>query len=324
MASPVSGNIHDAFFKQLMSEPATAGLFLRERLPPEVAALLSCEPPELLPGSFVDEELAQHHSDLLFRTRFAQGGEDALIFVLVEHKSAPEPLVALQVLRYLTRIWDGWIRQDRGRPLPVVIPLVVYHGLRTWTISPHFQALFGALPPEIAPYLPTFDYSLADLGRIDDEALSQQIRLRALLKALKYVLRPDLSERIDVVLAEVATLDLVDVLLVLTYIDKGPGMVDPETVRAALRRVAPAREEEIMGSITQPFFEEGVKQGLAQGEAKGKADALLRLLARRFGPVPDTARQQIAQADMSVLDDWFDAAVDAPDLDALFPRSSNH
>ena len=60
MSSPSAGTIHDAFFKQLMSEPATAGLFLRERLPPGIAALLSAEPPELLPGSFVDEDLAQH------------------------------------------------------------------------------------------------------------------------------------------------------------------------------------------------------------------------------------------------------------------------
>ena len=123
-----------------------------------------------------------------------------------------------------------------------------------------------------------------------------------------------------------------DVLLVLTHIDKGPVTVEAETVRAALRRVAPAREEEIMGNITQPFFEEGLKQGLAQGEARGEArgeaigktEALLRLLTRRFGPVPDAIRQRIAQADTAALDDWFDAAIDARSLDAIFPPSTSH
>ena len=34
------GNIHDGFFKQVLSDHTLAGLFLREHLPPEVAGLL--------------------------------------------------------------------------------------------------------------------------------------------------------------------------------------------------------------------------------------------------------------------------------------------
>jgi hypothetical protein len=49
-------NIHDAFFKQALSDPLLAGTFLREHLPPEVAGLLGCEPPEPVPVFFVDED----------------------------------------------------------------------------------------------------------------------------------------------------------------------------------------------------------------------------------------------------------------------------
>jgi hypothetical protein len=68
-------NIHDAFFKQALSDPQLAGTFLREHLPSDVAALLGNEPPEPLPVSFVDEELRQHHSDLLFRVRLNTGDD---------------------------------------------------------------------------------------------------------------------------------------------------------------------------------------------------------------------------------------------------------
>ena len=44
---------HDRFLKTLLSNPETAGTLLRERLPKEVAELLSPEPPELVDGSFV-------------------------------------------------------------------------------------------------------------------------------------------------------------------------------------------------------------------------------------------------------------------------------
>lgn len=62
-----------------------------------------------------------------------------------------------------------------------------------------------------------------------------------------------------------------------------------DDIRAAPRRVAPNREEEIMGSITQPLFDEDKAQGLAQG----KAGALARLLSRRFGPLPTAVRRRL-------------------------------
>ncbi|MBF0624957.1 MAG: Rpn family recombination-promoting nuclease/putative transposase, partial [Magnetococcales bacterium] len=54
---------HDRFLKALLSTPETAGTLLRERLPKEVAEMLSPDPPELVDGSFVDEELRTHLTD---------------------------------------------------------------------------------------------------------------------------------------------------------------------------------------------------------------------------------------------------------------------
>ena len=138
---------------------------------------------------------------------------------------------------------------------------------------------FGACP--LRPFLPSFRHALVDLVRIDDEALSQHIRLRAFLKALKYVLRPDLPERIDIVLAEAADLDVVDVVLILTYIGRGPVAMGDEVVRSALRRLVPTREEEIMASFGQQYFEEGKATGMALGKAEGKAEG--EASSRLFG-----------------------------------------
>ena len=84
------GSIHDAFFKLVLSDQTLAGLFLREHLPPEVAGLLELELPERIPSSFVDDELRQHHSDLLFRVHL-KAGREAFAYVLMEHKSSPDP-----------------------------------------------------------------------------------------------------------------------------------------------------------------------------------------------------------------------------------------
>ncbi len=78
-------NIHDAFFKQVLSDPKLASTFLREHLPPEVAELLGSKLPVLIPGSFVDEELRQHHSDLLYQVQL-KGRREALAYVLMEQE----------------------------------------------------------------------------------------------------------------------------------------------------------------------------------------------------------------------------------------------
>src|SRR6266704_7175255 len=105
-------NIHDAFFKQVLRDPKLADTFLREHLPADVVGLLGPEPPEPVPVSFVDEELRQHHSDLLFRVRLNTGA-NALAYVLVEHKSSPDQGARLQLLRYIVRVLVNWYEQNQ-------------------------------------------------------------------------------------------------------------------------------------------------------------------------------------------------------------------
>jgi len=82
-------NIHDAYFKQAIGDPVRPRRFLLKHLAAPPAALLSDQPPELLPGSFVDEGPGQHHSDLLFRVGL-KSGTSAFAHTLMEHKIAPD------------------------------------------------------------------------------------------------------------------------------------------------------------------------------------------------------------------------------------------
>ncbi len=317
-----AANIHDAFFRKVLGDAESAGTFLREHLPPEVAEVMGPEPPERVESSFVDEKLAQHQSDLLFRVRLRTGNAVAFAYVLIEHKSAPDSLARLQLLRYVVRILVRWYEQNKQLPLPPVLPLLAHHGPRGWKISCEFLDLFGEVPASIRQYLPSFRHALVDLARIDDGSLSAQVRLRAFLKALKYSVRRKLVTRLDIILAEARSLDVVDIALILTYIDKGPAAVSDEQIRCALRRLVPEREKEIMTRFGQKHFDEGVAKGrsdgLQQGRAEGQASALARLLEKRFGGVSARDRERIWSADLMSLQTWFERAIDAPDLTSVF------
>src|SRR3569833_4389111 len=306
-------NVHDAFFRQALADPRLAATYLREHLPSDVAELLSQEPPEPVPGSFVDEGLRQHHTDLLFRVHLKSGAA-AVAYVLMEHKSLPDPGARLQLLRYVVRVLTQCYDQNgQSLPLPTVFPLLVHQGPERWTFSCEFQDLFGIVPESLRPYVPCFRHALVDLAQIEDVKLSSDASLRALLKALKYSRRPDLSICIDVVLAEAPLLEERILFVILTYLDS-PRTIDNKVIHEALFRLMPERKEKIMGWITQPYYE----KGLAEGEAKGEAKIFIRVLEKRFGQIATPLRERFFRANVESIETWVERAFDAPDLQSIF------
>ena len=311
-------SIHDAFFKRALSDPERAGLFLREHLPTDVADLLGPEAPEPVPGSFVDEALRDHHSDLIFRVHL-KAERDAFAYILMEHKSSPVPGARLQLLRYIVRLLSDWYAQNKQRlPLPLVLPLVTHHGPGGWGHSCEFADLFGTVPEPLRRYLPSFRHALVDLGKIDDDALSAQASLRTYLKAAKYILRSNLPDRLGIILADAGQVEEEHLKVILTYLDKGPIRVDIKLLRETLLRLVPDKKERIMGWLTQPYYDQGLVEGEARGKAEGEAKMFARLLEKRFGAIPSPLRERIFAADTSALEAWSERLFDARDLQSVF------
>jgi hypothetical protein len=63
---------------------------------------------------------------------------------------------------------------------------------------------------------------------------------------------------------------------------------------------------------------EGVIEGRRVGVLEGRREALLQILERRFGPLSEETRLRIAAASAGQIDAWFDRAIDAPALGAVF------
>ena len=108
---------------------------------------------------------------------------------MFEHKSYPDPLIALQLLRYMVRIWEQSLKQQQSL-LPIV-PLVFYHGPQKWQVALDFVALFD-LPEVMKPYVPNYRYWLYDLSQYSDEQIRGGIILQVSLRLLKYIREDDI------------------------------------------------------------------------------------------------------------------------------------
>src|SRR5688572_17953167 len=122
---------HDALFRFVFGEPEQMGELLKCNLPPAVVAAIDWGALRRVDGTFVDTDLRGRRADILFETRI--GEAPLLLFVLVEHKSGEDRFTALQVLRYVVRVWDAWLASNpTARTLPPVLPFVVHHGKKAW------------------------------------------------------------------------------------------------------------------------------------------------------------------------------------------------
>ena len=72
--------------------------------------------------------------------------------------------------------------------------------------------------------------------------------------------------------------------------------------------------QDVFGEGREEGHQEGRKEGLVEGEAA----LLIRLLERKFGALPDTARRRIAGADAETLLAWGERLLDANSLDEVW------
>jgi len=74
----------------------------------------------------------------------------------------------------------------------------------------------------------------------------------------------------------------------------------------------------MLATLGKTWREEWTAKGKAEGKHEAQVRILLRLLERRFGPVPEGVRETVEAADRETLDRWLDRILDAPTRDALF------
>ena len=342
---------HDALFRVLLEDPERAATLLREYLPPALSARMADGPPKLIDGTFVDDKSRVTQSDRLFEVTL-KDGPPVLVYTLLEHKSAPDHGTPLQLLGYMVRIWTRFAegKPARLRALPPIVPMLFYHGRSTWTVPQDFGEMVES-DADTAPFVPSFRYDLHDLGVGPQEALSGDAPIRAVLSALRYVQRGDAVTR-EVLTAMLRDLPDGTVLerIVFSYIvekyevplEKLEAALDDakdgetalmDTIAETLRKQGKAeglaagealgREKGKVEGLAEGLAE-GEAKGLAQGEARGEAKSLMRLLVKRFGPLPDPVVAQIAAGSIEDLDRWFDAAITASSVEAVFGKRRDH
>ena len=257
-----------------------------------------------------------------------------LLYLLFEHQSTDDPLMAFRLLRYMVRIWDEHLRDHPGATrLPAILPLVLHHSPDGWTSPTDFHALLdldldldAAALLLVAAHVPSFRFLLDDVSAESDEDLRARAMTalgRLVLFCLRHAREPgrfaqEIARWLGLI-AEArsapgrrrgAAADLAP------HCDREQSGGSAGAGQAALAVVGKQAERELM-SIADWYEDRGRQAGLEKGRDEGARGPLLRQLRTRFGSMPDHVVARIQAADAAQLDSWADRVLAAATLDEV-------
>ncbi|KYP87566.1 hypothetical protein WB91_20855, partial [bacteria symbiont BFo1 of Frankliniella occidentalis] len=254
---------HDATFRQFLTHPEVARDFLDIHLPAELHAICDLSTLKLESGSFVEDNLRQYFSDVLYSLKTTDE-DDGYIHVLIEHQSTPDKHMAFRLLRYAVASMQRHL--DAGhKKLPLVIPVLFYMGKRTpYPYSTCWLDEF--CNPALAAKLYSSHFPLVDVTVISDDVIADHRSLAALTLLQKHIHLRDLAELMDklVPILLAGYLSSSQVVSLVHYIVQAGETLDAEAFVRELAQRVPQHGDELM-TIAQQLEQKGIEKGIEQG-----------------------------------------------------------
>ncbi len=265
-------NPHDKLFRETLSDREVAADFLQNYLPGDILPLTDLNSLEICKDSFVEDDLKDYHSDLLYKVMLE--GREGYVYLLFEHKSYPDRLIHLQIAEYMLKIWRLVLKQKTETLLPVIIPLVLYHGERKWQYGAKFSALFAKHSEKLSAYIPDFEFVLRDLTQYSDEEIRGIVVSRVVLLLFRHISDPDIAQKLPGIFSLMREVIESEGGLrffekILRYLSNTAEGITPNEIKRMVEESLSQEKGGMVMTIAEMMRKEGFEQGIRQGVQQG-------------------------------------------------------
>ncbi len=230
----------------------------------------------------------------------------AKVYLLFEHKGAPESLVGMQVFRYMGLQWKDLYDQGKivGGKLPPIIPIVIYQGQENWRIRTSFQDLVELPSESFSAYIPHFSFAFFNVKGIDEKKVQENVILKFYVEMIKQQNTPDikdfpikLAQGLLESLERKTALEYMEIFF--KYLTKATDTVQEEDYRKALDLV-PEGGENIMNTLADQWIQQGKEEVLLekpyweqQAKLENTKETLIDVATEQYGPLPSMLHEKI-------------------------------
>ncbi|WGL99871.1 Rpn family recombination-promoting nuclease/putative transposase (plasmid) [Arsenophonus sp. aPb] len=222
-------------------------------------------------GSFIDEEMKNYQSDILYSVSTTKG--KGYLYLLVEHQSTPDKLIAWRLIKYSMGAMQKHLEAGHKK-LPLVYPILFYAGEKS--PHPHSTCWFDCFSnSELAEKIYTEPFKLVDVTTLDDGEIMKHHRIALLEFVQKHIRQRDMSE----LLHEIAKLLSYDyytekqAVTMMNYLIQEGNAKNPIEFVTNIAKNSEKHKEALM-TIAQALRQEGIQEGMQKGRLEGKLEGI--------------------------------------------------
>ncbi|KPA10474.1 Transposase (putative), YhgA-like protein [Candidatus Magnetomorum sp. HK-1] len=303
-------NPHGKFIRHLLSRQEIASQFFKAVIPDTNQQFLDITALEISKDQFVDDDLNQQLSDMLFRV-YRTDLIPAYIYLLFQHKGNPEPLISYLLLRYMERIWEQTISQGLIGHMPLVIPVIMYNGSTKWNVPEQFMNLFGDAK-DLSLFLPDFQYIMCDLSQFSEKNMPENAILKTGMHMLKGINDNDFQDKLPQYLSHLkGSLESDQTKRFLSYAIEyicSCTSMNEKDIQSLIEEVFAKTGKEMFLNVYEKLFHKGVVH-----QAR---DAIIDALTVRFEDIPSGILDTLYAVDeVDILKILHKQAVTSIDMD---------
>ncbi|MCL2823104.1 MAG: Rpn family recombination-promoting nuclease/putative transposase [Polyangiaceae bacterium] len=329
--NPQHKQIHDACVRTAFELPKIVMEFLSVCLPADALQMFELASLQPRPEYLADAKLDRFETDRLYEAMAVE--YRGTVHIFIEHQSTSDPTMPQRVLLVSSLIWERVKReQPNTKRFPMVVAVVLAHARSRWNVPNNAHAITQGIEkssPSLREKLPQSSYFLFDVAAMTDEqiiALNASASLRLLFLVLRNVRKKKLPKLLPTwrplfacLRDEESGLHMLRLLLVY-ILQVTPNM--PKLLIDTVWEMARLAPEPLPKSLAWKWRQEGRDEGRDEGRQEGLEEGtrrtLMKLIVKRFQPIPKWVHDKIKRARLDELDRWFDRVDMAQDLKQVF------
>ncbi|MBF0434198.1 MAG: Rpn family recombination-promoting nuclease/putative transposase [Magnetococcales bacterium] len=310
---------HDSIYHRLFSHPEMVAELLRDFMDTAILAELELSEMKRLNTKFTAMTGHRRRGDMVWEIP-TRSGNSLFVLLILEFQSEVDEWMALRLDVYSGLLYQQLVDERKLKAtdgLPPILPIVLYNGETRWHAASRLQDLIRLpIDSPLWQYQPEMRYYVIDEGQYLDEELKGRHSLVAIFVRLQHSVNPE-----SVLDASRAAIEwfarhpdgppvkrLFRELLT-TGLARLKGQDSTQSIPEELREVVTMLARQV------EKWERDIEKRAGRKEG---ASMLTRQLQHRFGTLPDWINKKIADADLSLLEEWSLQILDAKSLEEVF------
>ncbi|ABX32014.1 hypothetical protein Pmob_1309 [Petrotoga mobilis SJ95] len=309
----MSNPIKDSIFKELFEDRTVFYDFLKAFLPREITKQIKETDLKREQTELIGKDFSIKRSDILYKIE-KRNGQDVYIYLLLEHQSRVDQLMAFRMLAYKVRIWEQYVKshkkesEQKGFKLPVIIGMVFYDGKAKWTSPMDVKDKITEIK-NMEEYLIKANYELINLSNIKEETI---INMKKALGVILLTDKPNVRIKNAEELLKIINKDIISKLPQEekekfdkhrnAFIELFGKRTDYEEIEERFEELKEMEVPKMFNTLEEIAKRDREKAKL-EGEREGKLEFAIRILSKRFGnQLTEEIKDKIRKADEKTID----------------------